>query len=120
MKTVSVEKLRETPLNSALKKGEYEVAKSLILDHSTDINQRGVSGITPLIWASVKGYEDLVKVLIDLGADINSRDCENRSALDYTRLHALSNMNVYVRIMNILIENGAEQNAAVSLRVEGN
>ncbi len=53
----------------ALIKGNLSMVKSLI--DSVDVNAPEASGLTPLIYASYQGYTDIVKELINAGADVN-------------------------------------------------
>lgn len=40
------------------------------LEEGNDPNQYDKDGWTPLLWASVRGYSDIVRILLDKGADI--------------------------------------------------
>jgi palmitoyltransferase len=47
------------------------------------INTPNENNITPLHYACYKGHKNVVDLLIDLGADVNAVDCENKSVLFY-------------------------------------
>lgn len=117
----SVKTSCDTDLNIALKRGHYQDAWWLIVEPRTDINKRGLGGLTSLMWAAANGYERMVEKLIERGAEVNTRDDENRSALDHARTAATSISEVYTRIVTMLIENGAEERASVGiqLRLDG-
>lgn len=68
--------------------GYYAWAKALLEERvsNTIFSRRLTSrtdsyGRTPLFWAASRGYRDLVELLIDHGANINSRDRSNMTAL---------------------------------------
>lgn len=60
----------------------------------------------PLNWASDYGHVDVVKLLLDRGADINTKDKEAGS----TPLHGASSLG-YVDVIKLLLEKGADINA---------
>ena len=45
-----------------------------------------------MIIAAIKGYEDLVKLLFNQGADINCSDYEGMNALMYSSVHGHHNI----------------------------
>jgi ankyrin repeat protein len=55
--------------------------------------------MTGLHIAAKKGYTDIVKLLIDYGADINSKDCLGRSPLYYAVVEK------HTEIVKILVQN---------------
>ena len=59
----------ETALHIAVAANRYELVQ-LILDYQqTDINPRDQWGVSPLIVAATYGYEDIVQLLLENGAD---------------------------------------------------
>lgn len=50
-----------------------------------DVNQANSMGITALHGAANRGSEDIIRFLVEQGADLNARDKEGRSALDWAR-----------------------------------
>ena len=51
---------------------------------NVDINQHNVVGMTPIMLALWNGFPlDVIKTLIDNGADYNARDIDGKSVLDY-------------------------------------
>ena len=51
--------------------------------HHKLIDLPNENNITPLHYACYKGHKSVVDLLIDLGADVNAVDCENKSVLFY-------------------------------------
>jgi len=74
---------KEMPLISASKKGDASGVRQS-LKEAVDINAKGTAsdwGKTALIEAAHRGYSDIVKILIDAGADINATDFYGDTAL---------------------------------------
>jgi ankyrin repeat protein len=53
---------------------EPKVALWLIEYAEADVNSRDIDGSTPLHCASAKGNREVVRSLVDRGADVNARD----------------------------------------------
>jgi ankyrin repeat protein len=73
-----------------------------ILDHSKDVDLRNAKGRTPLYEASKRGRLDVVKLLIERGATINTKD----SDVGFTPLHVASERK-HAEIVRYLIGKGA-------------
>lgn len=52
-----------------------------LLNNGADCNAQTKNMVTPLMYASEKGYTDIVRVLLEHGADANMQDREGRTAL---------------------------------------
>ncbi len=50
-----------------------------------DVNQKNSMGVTALMGAANRGSDDLIRFLVDEGADLTVLDNENRSALDWAK-----------------------------------
>ncbi len=73
-------------LDEAIVNGDMEFITYLILEKNMDVNStKRKSGLTPLIQAACYGNIELVKLLLDHGADIKIKDKMNLSAIDYAR-----------------------------------
>ena len=48
-----------------------------------DFNLKDENGMTPLIWASDRGFEDIICFLAKQNADLNSQDNDGQTALHY-------------------------------------
>jgi ankyrin repeat protein len=54
-----------------------------LLDKGADVNAKsGDQGRTPLIVAVLGGYTDIVRALLERGADINEKDNSGKTALE--------------------------------------
>jgi ankyrin repeat protein len=87
----------------ALSLGNLKVAKLLIETKGAPIDERNENDETPLMIASIKGYMEIAKLLIDKGADVNKPG--------WTPLHyAASKGNV--QMIRLLLEENAYIDAA--------
>lgn len=85
------------------KKGNVAEVKRLITSGKIDINKMAdISGPTPLMWASSYGQLEVVKILIENGADVNMKDGANWTAL------TCSAKKGYDSVVKFLLEHGAE------------
>ena len=79
---------------------------SAALASGADINMKDERGLTPLIIGAALGQTEIVKLLLEKGADVNARD---------NRIGAMAIMVAsdkgHVDIIKLLIENGADINA---------
>ena len=104
-KTLELNESHEKEIISCAKKGHLEAMKLLLDADRSLVNARDSDGSTPLHCASWKGHDELVTLLLDCGADINSRN-ENDHWGD-TPLHAAAHGNRRA-VAAILIERGAD------------
>lgn len=70
----------ETPLLQAVVKGEATQVRALIADRA-DVNKADKVGITPLLLASEYGDVEIMKLLIQAGANVNFLSKRDRTAL---------------------------------------
>jgi len=60
-------------------------AVKLCYELGNDVNQANSMGITALMGAANRGSDDIIRWLVDKGADLTVLDNENRSALDWAK-----------------------------------
>lgn len=70
-----------TPLMYAVLAGPGQV--NILLAAGAKANAADDNGRTPLMLAAYDGKLDVVKLLVQAGADVNARDAKGQSALDY-------------------------------------
>jgi uncharacterized protein len=87
-------------IRRCIRNGEDEAAKTLIA--STGIDVPDGEACTPLIWASFYRRPDLLKWLIDQGANVNHQDRNGYCALHYVAQEKLGD------IAEILLRAGAK------------
>jgi len=81
-------------------------AVELLNQSKIDVNIRDVTGITALMCASARGYDEVVKMLVNHGADVNNRDIQQQfSALMCAAQYG------HEKVVRILLEHGADVNA---------
>jgi ankyrin repeat protein len=95
----------EKMMIKAAKKGDVAAVKQLLTLDTELTNARDKDGSTPLHCASWKGHVQVVKLLLDAGADINAKS-QNDHYGD-TPLHAASHGN-QKDVVKVLIERGAD------------
>lgn len=91
-------------LLQACKNNQKSVVLTFLKRGDVDVNKRDESGNTPLIYACLKSARDLVKLLLDNGADANLGNRKNR-----TPLHFAAESGNY-QIISLLIDAGADVN----------
>jgi ankyrin repeat protein len=100
-----------TPLLAAIIGREPEIAK-LFVEKGADINRKikagGGTGVTPLMFAAALGYLDLVRAILDAGAELEARTELGESAL------VLAADNGWAEGAAMLLERGADVNARMS------
>ncbi len=87
-------------LIDAIKNNNYSKVEKLLV-HGADVNST-IDSYTPLILASEWGHIDVVKLLLENGADVNLKTLGNESAVvaAYEKDH--------IEIMKFLVEHGAQ------------
>jgi hypothetical protein len=78
---------------------------NLFVSSFNNVNVRGYENTTPIHWSSSWGHYNIVTMLIENGADVNSKDKFSR-----TPLHMAATTDK-IHVVKLLIENGADINA---------
>ena len=94
----------------AVVRGDMEITE-LLVKYGVNINSRidgGWSGNTPLHWAAMHGHENIVQLLLALGADVNAKNVGwGTEATDRTPLHWAAKEG-HERIAKLLLNHGAD------------
>ncbi|KAJ6446555.1 ankyrin repeat protein [Purpureocillium lavendulum] len=96
----------QTLLARACARGEYESAKTRLTERPEDLNVADYAGNTPLQIAAINGCEDIVKLLIDAGCNL---DCVNYDK-DTPLLDAVDNG--HLGVVKLLLDAGVNPRKA--------
>lgn len=83
--------------------GDVEKVRQFLAADASLIDQEAMSGGMPLHWAAVNGKLEVVRALIEAGADVNARDNGGETPLHWAAA------NDQRRAAELLLEHGAEQ-----------
>ena len=97
---------RATPLHYAAFCGMHDIATFLVVEHSQDVNARGFDRKeTPLHVALRQGHVEVIRVLLEHGANAEARDKHNRTPLLWASRFR------HVDLAQVLLEHGADTEA---------
>jgi ankyrin repeat protein len=105
---------QDTPLIAASSLHVDKVA-ILYIENGADVHHRGCHGGTALHWASWCGRPEVVRRLIQAGAEINKRCIDFNATPLFWAIHGLKNdgandIDNYLACVRILIRSGADKN----------
>jgi ankyrin repeat protein len=93
-----------TYLHKAAEKGDIQEIKE-VLSKGANVNALDGSGLTPLMYASYRGFKDAAELLIQSGADVNFKNRQGETALT----KACGNNRL--EMVRLLLAHGADVNA---------
>lgn len=79
-------RFRASTIHMAVQKGNGRIV-CLLLEHGADCNSKDAAGCTPLLHATIGGYEDVTDLLLSYGAGVEHCDDHHRSALHWAVIH---------------------------------
>jgi ankyrin repeat protein len=88
-----------------VKHGKPELIYRFLSVYRVDITSTLETGETMLSWASLRGHEQIVKLLLDKGADINAQGGPYSNALQ------AASEGGYEQVVKLLLDKGADVNA---------
>lgn len=91
-----------TPLINSIIMGNKALTRRL-LQRGADVNLPDGEGLSPLAWAAMRGYLEVVAQLLELGADVDHQDAEG-----WTPLH-IACFKGYTELVEYLLVNGKAQ-----------
>jgi ankyrin repeat protein len=83
-KKLNIVNVSPAPLSVAISKGEIETVKKFI-EYGMDVNEK-LNGMTPLMYAARYNKVEIIKYLLQKGADRNIKDSQGFTALKYAEL----------------------------------
>ncbi|KAI8630638.1 ankyrin repeat-containing domain protein [Xylariaceae sp. FL1651] len=99
----------QNPLHMAAAKGDDKITR-ILLQHNIDCNEKDGDGLTPLIHATIGGYEDVVRSLLLHGATISTDDSQHcRSPLHWAIVHRRES------VLKILLDWCVTQQTAIDI-----
>jgi hypothetical protein len=104
MMNVKLGRWGETQLHHCAENGFTTSVKRLLSIRNINVNVKDVSGSTPLHWAAYNGHIEIVRLLLQNGADVNAKS-NYGSTLHWAASHG------NVDILHLLVENGADLEA---------
>jgi ankyrin repeat protein len=100
----------EATLHEAAAAGLGDRARARLEAAPGDVAAYSHDGFTPLHLAAFFGHQELARLFLDRGADVNARSKNTTFAPDNTPLHAAA-ANRQVDVAALLLERGADVNA---------
>ena len=95
-----------SPLHSFCKRAGTEGMIKHLVQNGIDVNDKDADGETPLLNAIFRRYSSAVRMLIELGADVNAANYSSRDAA----IHFAVGFD-YHEIISLLLESGADYTA---------
>ena len=92
-------------LTQAVLDNKINEVKKLLRDKSVDINEQDIENNTPLMYACEEGKKDIVKLLVEAGADLNIQNSYGETAL--RKVDSPDSESIAEDITRYLIEHGA-------------
>ncbi|MGY8814606.1 MAG: ankyrin repeat domain-containing protein [Gammaproteobacteria bacterium] len=106
----------------------YQQVAELLIKQGADVNVRSNSGFTPLLFAARQAHTDIVKILLDAGANVDDAMCksgpakriryEDLAGINKDNMDCESNLNAlmiasiggFEEVQRLLLEQGADPN----------
>jgi hypothetical protein len=101
--------LRADQIHEAAKRGDLAKVRSLVDRDPSLVAAKDKGGETPLHWAAFSGNVDLVRFLLDKGAEIDATSGRGLTPLAYTAVQGR------IQAAGLLIERGADVNVRTPL-----
>jgi ankyrin repeat protein len=100
-----------TMLHNAVRSGQLDVVK-LLIERGANVNERVLNpfGSTALMFAAIRGFNEILLYLIEKGADINAVAGEGKIARTALTMSAWNN---HIEILEMLLKHGAKVNLKV-------
>jgi hypothetical protein len=94
--------LKADEIHEAAKRGDIEKVRSILSNDKSQLEAKDRVGYTPLNWAAMRAKWDMVKFLLDMGANVNSLGFDKCTSLHCAAHHDNKD------IIELLINKGAD------------
>ncbi len=101
---------QKSQLFEACDEGKAEVVLKILNQFPELVNSHNSSGWTPLIIACFRNNYDLVKTLLEFGADPNITGIKGTTPIMYAKTYLMNSSSQNYSILNLLLSNGADIN----------
>ncbi|VDP67060.1 unnamed protein product [Schistosoma curassoni] len=71
------------PIFNIIKQNDIDSLNRLLSANGNEVHSTDENGMTPLHWASDRGFTDLVSTLVKYNANIDAKDAEGQTPLHY-------------------------------------
>jgi len=108
-----------TPNHSERNKNDFTIVVRELIAAGAEINVHDDNGLTPLLWASAAENEDIARVLLEAGADVNARSRVRIrpghylivTPLIYAVINSMNDKDGSLALIRLLLERGADVTA---------
>lgn len=98
---------RETVLFPAVRNGAHQIAQKLV-DKGVDVNAQNKFGLSAVTFSVVMGDLEMVRLLLDSGADVEHTGTDSGSSLIHLALGTRVNRNPVAKMVKLLVERDAK------------
>ncbi|CAI7588190.1 unnamed protein product [Penicillium glandicola] len=77
----SKDRIGRTAMHCAVENNRISVVEKFVKEFHINVNLSDDFGRTPLHWAAEKGYQEIMQLLLNNGADVDAQDFANQTAL---------------------------------------
>ncbi|KAJ5160773.1 uncharacterized protein N7482_007777 [Penicillium canariense] len=93
-----------SPIHLAAINGHEKIVRRLLAEDDSEVNKADSMNSYPLMWASLSGYKNVVKRLLNHGADVNAHGGKRGNALQAACVRG------HNKVVQVLLEHGADVN----------
>lgn len=104
-----------TPLCLAISRGDIELTKKFV-EYGADVNEQS-NGKTPVMYAARYNKVEIIKILLNNGANLKMKDSQGFNALDYAKLSNATEAIIFLKSIN---ENEKKTKDSNFKSIEGN
>jgi len=103
----------QSKLHNAAGKNDLETVQTIV-EKGTNVDRKDIAGQTPMMWAAETGSIDVVKYLVEKGADVNA--VAGKQGRGTALIYAAATNRT--EVVNYLLDNGADIDAVTPYQKE--